>query len=321
MSTRYVWEKKEEELDYKSIGTMVDPEFQAGSPTTGIYIIDDADNPSVRKITSGYIYNGNMEPLPTQSSIDVTSSTTTGAVWDITKYIQIYPPGEAEPISIQIDGSSYIFRPSYLQYGDCRWTAWSNYTVTLNSDSSRKISLDVWELGSALKSLGYVSSSSSNAYPNDGQLNGYTYKYQGSDNIDPASIGYPADDLSTGKITVYVTPSNQQKYGGTITYRYEYRRNNGSWILLTTTTATTTTYTIPDGTNALQFRVKASDNLGFTSADYVTGPIVDVWGAKIYVGVDGKAQRVSKVYVGINGKARQVVKGYVGVNGKAKRFL
>lgn len=38
----------------------------------------------------------------------------------------------------------------------------------------------------------------------------------------------------------------------------------------------------------------------------------------MYIGVNGKAQKISKMYIGVNGKARQVKKAYIGVNGKAR---
>lgn len=41
----------------------------------------------------------------------------------------------------------------------------------------------------------------------------------------------------------------------------------------------------------------------------------------VYVGVSGKARKISNIYVGVNGTARKVVKGYVGVNGVARKFF
>lgn len=43
--------------------------------------------------------------------------------------------------------------------------------------------------------------------------------------------------------------------------------------------------------------------------------------AGVYVGVNGKAQKVSNIYVGVDGKARRVLKGYVGVNGIARKIF
>ena len=170
-----------------------------------------------------------------------------------------------------------------------------------------------------------VSSSVSNAYPTDSggaRKEEFWYTYRGSDNIDPKSISYPTENLEAEKqITVSVSPSNSNQYGGTITYLYQYSRNNGSWTDLKTTTATSATYTIPEGTANIRFRVQASDNMGFTSKDYVTGPAAAVSQLKAYVGISGRARKVDKLYIGVNGKARQVIKGYIGVNGKARKFL
>lgn len=40
-----------------------------------------------------------------------------------------------------------------------------------------------------------------------------------------------------------------------------------------------------------------------------------------YIGVNGKARKVTAKYIGVNGKARKVVGGWIGVGGKARRIL
>lgn len=153
-------------------------------------------------------------------------------------------------------------------------------------------------------------------------MTGYWYIYKGSDSIDPTAITYPAEGLESGQqITVSVTPSSSNTYGGTVTYLYQYRRNGGNWVDLKTTTDTSASYTIPEGTTNIQFRVRASDNMGFTSTDYITGQNAAVSQLKAYIGINGKARKVDKLYVGVNGKAKQVIKGYIGVGSKAQRFL
>lgn len=39
-----------------------------------------------------------------------------------------------------------------------------------------------------------------------------------------------------------------------------------------------------------------------------------------YVGIGGKARRITKAYIGVGGKAREIVAGYVGIGGKARQF-
>ena len=170
--------------------------------------------------------------------------------------------------------------------------------------------------------LGNKSSQSREAYPDDGMYSYDYYVYEGSDNIDPISISYSKEELESGEsVKVSVSPRSNT-YGGTIYYQYSYSSNGGeSWVNIGETTETVKTITVPDGIEQFQIRVRASDNMGFTSDDYVAGANLPVFQLNGYVGINGKARKVDKLYVGVNGKARQVVKGYIGVNGKARKFL
>jgi len=121
--------------------------------------------------------------------------------------------------------------------------------------------------------IGNASASSSSHYPSDGLSDDYYYLYRGSDNIDPTAISYPTTGLTPGQsITVTVTPRSNT-YGGTISYLYQYSTNGGStWTNSgAATTSTSKSITIPS--NAAQFmaRIRAQDDMGFTSTTYVTG--------------------------------------------------
>lgn len=120
-------------------------------------------------------------------------------------------------------------------------------------------------------SSGRVSSASDSAYPADDISGDYWYTYQGADSIDPAAVGYSGEARGGKAITIQVTPRTNT-YGGTVTYRYEVSLDGGStWTLVSSTTGTSVSYTIPKGTTQFAARVRASDNYGFTSTDYVTG--------------------------------------------------
>lgn len=124
---------------------------------------------------------------------------------------------------------------------------------------------------------GSVSSARSGAYPTDGWLSPYWYEYQGSDNIDPASVTIPASIQGGTSIDITVTPSTGKKYGGTVSYTYQYRLNGGAWQALSgPTTATTQQLTVPKGTASVQVQVRAQDNLGFTSSTWVASASVEV---------------------------------------------
>ena len=121
-----------------------------------------------------------------------------------------------------------------------------------------------------------VSGPSKSSYPNDGVSGSYWYEYQGSDSIDPSAVSYSTASPKGGEsITINVSPRSNT-YGGTITYKYQVQLDGGSWIDIGSTTSTAKSYIIPKGTSTFRARVVASDNMGFTSTDYVTGNTVSV---------------------------------------------
>lgn len=124
-----------------------------------------------------------------------------------------------------------------------------------------------------------VIGSTESQYPANGVSGSYWYVYQGSDSIDPVAVNLSqSSGLYVGlPITISVDPSTSKVYGGTVSYQYQVQINNdGQWITLGTTTETSYPYTIPTGATNLQFRVLASDDLGFTSTDYVNSASVSV---------------------------------------------
>lgn len=130
-----------------------------------------------------------------------------------------------------------------------------------------------YEQGSSY--YGYISSAASGTYPIDGKSGSYWYVYQGSDNIDPTSISY-SSQVNGGKSTTITVTKRTNTYGGTITYRYEVSVDGGNWTLAKSTTATSISYMVPKGSTSFQARVRASDNYGFTSSDYVIGSVSTV---------------------------------------------
>lgn len=129
--------------------------------------------------------------------------------------------------------------------------------------------------GSTLR--GTVSSANSGAYPSDGSSGSNWYVYQGSDSIDPAAVRIPASIQGGASIDITVTPSTGKKYGGTVSYTYQYRLNGGAWQALSgPTTETTQQLTVPKGTASVQVQVRAQDNLGFTSSTWAASASVEV---------------------------------------------
>lgn len=117
----------------------------------------------------------------------------------------------------------------------------------------------------------YVSSSNSGQYPSNSDQGGYYYVLEGSDNVDPTAVTVP-DDIDDGTtIQISITPNTGKTYGGTISYTYQYRFDGGSWKDLRTTTATTISLAVPKGQySTLEVRVRAQDDMGFTSNTWVS---------------------------------------------------
>ena len=123
---------------------------------------------------------------------------------------------------------------------------------------------------------GYASSATDGAYPADGVSGNVWYTKQGSDNIDASAVSIPSTIMGGTQITITVTPGTGKVYAGTVSYIYQVKLGSGSWTTIATTTATTRTYTVPYGTESIQVRVQAKDNIGFTSSDYATSSAVTV---------------------------------------------
>lgn len=118
------------------------------------------------------------------------------------------------------------------------------------------------------------SNASSDYYPYDDEDGGYYYVRQGSDEVDPTAVTVP-DDIDDGTtIQISITPNTGKTYGGTISYTYQYRYDGGSWQTLNTTTATSTTLSVPkDQYSTLEVRVRAQDDMGFTSNTWVSSGV------------------------------------------------
>ena len=123
----------------------------------------------------------------------------------------------------------------------------------------------------------YASNAQQYYYPSNDDSGGYYYVLEGSDNVDPTAVTVP-DDIDDGTtIQITVTPSTEKVYSGTISYTYQYRYNGGSWQTLTTTTALTASLQVPKDTyQTLEVRVRAQDNLGFTSTTWVSSGVKNI---------------------------------------------
>lgn len=77
-------------------------------------------------------------------------------------------------------------------------------------------------------------------------------------------------------IQITLTPSEGKVYGGNVSYLYESKLDEGEWTAIATTAETTQSLLVPKGTNTVQVRVRAQDDMGFVSEDYVLSAAVSV---------------------------------------------
>lgn len=127
--------------------------------------------------------------------------------------------------------------------------------------------------GSVIKA---ISGSSSGQYPSNGVSGSYWYASKGSDVIDPASVTYDTKQFLTEKMTIQAAASTGNVYGGTITYDYQVCTDGSNWVDVISTSDLSVDYVIPETATQFQARVRARDNMGFTSSTWVTGPLATV---------------------------------------------
>ena len=122
-----------------------------------------------------------------------------------------------------------------------------------------------------------ISNKSSSAYPNDDYTGSYWYVKLGSDVIDPESISIPEKIVKDENISITLTPSQKKTQPGNVSYMYQYKfGTNGAWTDLGTSSSTTMNLTVPQGTENVQIRALAKDDLGFTSSTWVYSNTVSV---------------------------------------------
>lgn len=123
--------------------------------------------------------------------------------------------------------------------------------------------------------IGPVSAAKNGKYPNNNYSGSYWYVYQGADSIDPA-VSIPESVMGGDTIQITLTPSEAKVYDGNVSYLYESKLDEGEWTAIATTAETTQSLLVPKGTNTVQVRVRAQDDMGFVSEDYVLSAAVSV---------------------------------------------
>ena len=301
MGIRYIWGKYTSEkryyYDYDTFGGS-DPGYWVNEShvSTRDRLFGMTKEPTLDRYTGKitYIPSSNEKVVgSTAYSLDTNDypyalyATVTGSSWNgpsgsstITSYNQtINCP--ITPIADDNDDRYILFRRHYT---NTDWSFYSSDGCNVRCQSGRTYyDFYVYEAkGSNYPDefQNYVSSRTSSSYPSfDLDSDGYFYSAEDQDVIDPDGVTIPDLILYGDTITITVDPSADAEVSnyGTISYRYESSIDNGqSWQLITTTPNLTQTFKIPDEATKIKFRVRAQDNIGYTSADYVESKEVTI---------------------------------------------
>ena len=170
--------------------------------------------------------------------------------------------------------------------------------------------------GSKGSLVSYVSSNSSDTYPEDGTSGSYYYSYLCCNYFDPTAVALTANPVAGASATIKVTPRSNSY--GTVSYLYQYSTNGGSsYTTIATSSATSYSFSVPSGATSIKVRVRAQDNIGFTSSTYVESSTYTVNQYTSYAGASGVVKGIKPV-VCVSGAIKTSVTTKKGVSGVVK---
>ena len=266
MSLRYCWERYTKNVKYTQNTRSVRQALM------------DVDSAQEIMVATGYTFDNTtgLYTLKSPSTNDVLYDATSKGTAYINAMYCFCPNGTSNDTTLLgYSDESCVFKFTKVTSGfrvECRFST-SDPAIVYFTERYRGISTTKGD------KIDDIIGTAQSQYPANGVSGSYWYVYQGSDSIDPVAVNLSQSiGLYVGlPITISVDPSTSKVYGGTVSYQYQVQINNdGQWITLGTTTETSYPYTIPIGATNLQFRVLASDDLGFTSTDYVNSASVSV---------------------------------------------
>lgn len=250
MSTRYVWGRytADEQTDDRLVYIQ-----STESVGTHKFSLDQGDRFS---IGSSYYFSSSTGEYRLSGSKTYTIA------------VGSFGPG----YTLSTDGNMYYSSNWKGGYAGLTGFNLSGASSTKYSSTSRWKTYTYYVQGAFIE---WLSNSSRYGY-GDGYSGGYYYTYQGQDNIDPQTVTIPASIRGGGTISIQVSPSTQKKYEGTISYQYQYRTDGGSWVTAGTSGAVSYSIKVPTDIITIQVRVRAQDDIGFTSSTWVTSQQVTV---------------------------------------------
>lgn len=273
MSTRYIWSYWSTTTEFSSTTTEVSTPYSVSSFDTP-RLVGLAGDMTLDRYTGMWEYSGVMTSDYQNNSIGSIDTNDYPCCivceYDYIGNYIIVPDSTGGTGSIDISSNAILY--FRRRYTNTDWKLSSkqltcknsgdNYNIYKYSVSSRLVADEV---------LGYASSSNSNEY-DTGYDGRYYWFTQSAQEVDP-TLTLPATAEGGDAISLTVTRSQDainNRYG-TLYYTVEYSLDGGAWATLANETSNQFSFniSIPQGTGTVQARALVSDNLGYTSDDYV----------------------------------------------------
>lgn len=273
MSTRYIWSYWSTTTEFVSTTTEVSTPYSVSSFDT-VKLVGLAGAMTLDRYTGMWEYSGVMSTDYSNNSIG--SLDTNDYPYCIiceSDYIGDYiivPSSTGGTGSVDISSNAIFYFKR--RYTNTTWKISSKQLTCKNSGDNYNIykyNVDSELVADEL--LGYASSASSNEYDTgyDGRYYWYTWDNQ---EVDPSlTLPSTAEGGDTISLTLTRTQDAVNNRYGTLYYTVEYSLDGGGWTTLANETSNQFSFniSIPKGIGTVQARAIVSDNLGYTSDNYV----------------------------------------------------
>ena len=246
MATYYRWRKSE--IGYKANLNEI--------ASNRIFVVRPSETGAYRA-GSSYTINsdGRFEINSTQSGIKNAKDLREGNYYLVTSYEIEDSDGTLDVTLSTSNGTTYLL---YVYMNAGNYANGSLYTGTATATQG--------------DFLGYISSESPDAYPQDGVSGNYWYSDRTAITVSPPSSISVSPNPPKGGSNVSVSWGAASSGGGAISnYELSKRLDGGSWTVVGTYGGSTRTVSVPvaKGTETITFRVRAKDANGYWS-DYKT---------------------------------------------------
>ena len=273
MSTRYIWSYWSTTTEFSSTTTEVSTPYSVSS-FDSVRLVGLANAMTLDRYTGMWEYSGVMSSDYMNNSMG--SLDTNDYPYCIIceyDYIGDYiivpsSTGGTGSVDISSDAIFYFRR----RYTNTAWKISSKQLTCKNSGDNYNIyKYNVDSRRVADERLGYVSSAYSNEY-DTGYDGRYYWFTQSSQEVDPSlTLPATAEGGDTISLTLTRTQDAINNSYGTLYYTVEYSLDGSAWTTLADETSNQFSFniSIPKGIETVQARAIVSDNLGYTSDDYV----------------------------------------------------